>query len=144
MQAYRLSVVCTATNEQKKDIRKHTSWLRIQYFRFYGGFSSNDGRLHAAKWKMLRRFGRMHVTFYWLMNDSSGCWSKAEVESVSVLEEGLSESGQSYFLHSHHPSHPVISTVVLETETVRPSETLQHLRNVNPRLHLSLVSVFRS
>ena len=111
---------------------------------FYGGFPSNDGRLHAAQWKMLRRFGRMHVTIHWLTNDSSGCWSKAEVESVSVLQEGLGESGQSYFLHSHHLSHPVGSIVVLEIETVRPSETLRHLTNVNPRLHLSLVYVYRS
>ena len=143
MQIYRLSAVCTATNEQKKDTRKHTSWLRIQYFRFLRRLSFK-WRLHAAQWKMLRRFGRMHVTIHWLTNDSSGCWSKAEVESVSVLQEGLGESGQSYFLHSHHLSHPVGSIVVLEIETVRPSETLRHLTNVNPRLHLSLVYVFRS
>jgi hypothetical protein len=111
---------------------------------FYGGFPSNDGHLHAAYWTNLRRFGRMHVFIYWLTTGSSGCWSKAEEGSVSVLEEGWSEFGQSHFLHSHHFSHPVESIVVLEIETVRSSEMLRHLTNVNPSLHLSLVSVFRS
>jgi hypothetical protein len=81
--------------------------------------------------QILRRFVRMHVSIYWLTTGSSGCWSKAEEECVSILGEGLSEFGQSHFFHSHQLSHPVESIVVLEIETARPSETLRHLTNVN-------------
>jgi hypothetical protein len=126
--------------------QEHTSWLRIQYFRFL--------RRLSFKWRSFPRrvvnkycdvsVERMCRSSYWLTTGSSGCWSKAEEESVLVLGEGLSEFGQSHFFHPHHLSHPVESIAVLERETARPSETLRHLTSVNPRLHLIFVSVFRS